>query len=238
MEGVPVPPVIAAIITAAGFSRRMGGLKKEYRPLAPEQSGPDGKPLSVLGAAVLAFAASPRISRIIVTVPPDGEAAARACLPAAARPPIRLVRGGPTRRSSVHEALVSLAELNPAYVLIHDGARPWVDGDLIERIIGAVLRHGAAIPLVPLTETPKETDGAGFITRHLVRARVGTAQTPQAFAYPAILRAHEQAALREEQDGRDYTDDAEVWDEFQGPVAAVPGSPANRKITFPEDLAP
>jgi 2-C-methyl-D-erythritol 4-phosphate cytidylyltransferase/2-C-methyl-D-erythritol 4-phosphate cytidylyltransferase/2-C-methyl-D-erythritol 2,4-cyclodiphosphate synthase len=113
-----------------------------------------------------------------------------------------------------------------------------VDGDLIERIIDAVLQHGAVIPLVPLTETPKETDGAGFITRHLVRARVGTAQTPQAFAYPAILRAHEQAALREEKDGRNYTDDAEVWDEFQGPVALIPGSLANRKITFPEDLAP
>ncbi|MDR1173997.1 MAG: 2-C-methyl-D-erythritol 4-phosphate cytidylyltransferase, partial [Treponema sp.] len=70
MEGVPVPPVIAAIITAAGFSRRMGGLKKEYLPLSPEQPGPDGKPLSVLGAAVLAFASSPRISRLVITVPP------------------------------------------------------------------------------------------------------------------------------------------------------------------------
>jgi 2-C-methyl-D-erythritol 4-phosphate cytidylyltransferase len=112
-----------------------------------------------------------------------------------------------------------------------------VDGDIIERTIDAVMREQAVIPLLPVIETPKELDDAGFIIRHLTRSRVGTAQTPQAFAYPAILRAHEQAALREERDGRDYTDDAEVWGEFRGPVAVIPGSPANRKITFPEDLA-
>jgi 2-C-methyl-D-erythritol 4-phosphate cytidylyltransferase/2-C-methyl-D-erythritol 4-phosphate cytidylyltransferase/2-C-methyl-D-erythritol 2,4-cyclodiphosphate synthase len=201
-----------------------------------------------LGAATLAFAACPRIGLIAVTVPEDpsaGEEAARAALPPslfeAGRPlypPVCFVRGGPTRRASVHKALAFLASWNPAYVLIHDGARPWVDGGVIERVIDAVMRCQAAIPLLPLTDTPKELDDAGFITRHLIRSRIGTAQTPQAFAYPAILRAHEQAALLEERDGRDYTDDAEVWGEFRGPVAAVPGSPANRKITFPEDLAP
>jgi 2-C-methyl-D-erythritol 4-phosphate cytidylyltransferase/2-C-methyl-D-erythritol 4-phosphate cytidylyltransferase/2-C-methyl-D-erythritol 2,4-cyclodiphosphate synthase len=233
----------------------MGGLKKEYRPLFPEQTDPDGKPLSVLGAVTLAFTASPRISLVVITIPPissdtvsegmkdveSGGKAAR-CLPdsllKSGYPQIRFVSGGSTRRASVHKALTFLAEWEPAYVLIHDGARPWVDGDLIERTINAVLQYNAVIPLLPITETPKELDDGGFIIRHLTRSRVGTAQTPQAFAYPAILRAHEQAALREEQDGRDYTDDAEVWGEFQGPVAVIPGSPANRKITFPEDLTP
>ncbi|MDR2742211.1 MAG: 2-C-methyl-D-erythritol 4-phosphate cytidylyltransferase [Treponema sp.] len=249
MESSPAPPFVAAIITAAGSSRRMGGLKKEYRPLVPQQFGPGGEPLTVLGAAVLAFAVSPRIRVIVITVPEapsSGEEAARACLPACLRagrspsayPPVRFVSGGPTRRASVHKALAFLASWNPDYALIHDGARPWVDSGLIEGTIDAVIRYQAVIPLLPVTETPKELDDAGFITRHLIRSRVGTAQTPQAFACPAILRAHEQAALREERDGRDYTDDAEVWGEFQGPVAVIPGSPANRKITFPEDLAP
>lgn len=247
MKSVAAPPYIAAIITAAGSSRRMGGLKKEYRPLVPARPGPGGEPLSVLGAAVMVFAGSPRIGLIVVTVPEDpasGEEAARASLPSSLiasgqslYPPVRFVRGGPTRRSSVHRALVFLGSWNPAYVLIHDGARPWVDEDLIERTIDAVMQRQAVIPLLPITETPKEVDGEGFITRHLIRSQIGTAQTPQGFAYPAILQAHEQAALREDRDGRDYTDDAEVWGEFQGPVAAIPGSPANRKITFPEDLA-
>jgi 2-C-methyl-D-erythritol 4-phosphate cytidylyltransferase len=86
-----------------------------------------------------------------------------------------------------------------------------------------------------LTETPKEIDASGFVKRHLKRRQIGAAQTPQGFAYPEILRAHEQAALREAA-GADYTDDAEVWGEFQGAVAVIEGSPANRKITFPEDM--
>jgi 2-C-methyl-D-erythritol 4-phosphate cytidylyltransferase/2-C-methyl-D-erythritol 4-phosphate cytidylyltransferase/2-C-methyl-D-erythritol 2,4-cyclodiphosphate synthase len=228
----------------------MGGLKKEYRPLIPRRLGPDGEALTVLGAAVLAFASSPRIGLIVITIPEDSassEEDARSCLsPAlldagqssALYPPVCFVRGGSTRRASVHKALAFLASWNPAYVLIHDGARPWVDGALIEGAIDAVMRYQAVIPLLSLTETPKELDEAGFIARHLIRSRIGTAQTPQAFAYPAILRAHEQAALREERDGRDYTDDAEVWGEFQGQVAVIPGSQANRKITFPEDLVP
>jgi 2-C-methyl-D-erythritol 4-phosphate cytidylyltransferase len=75
-----------------------------------------------------------------------------------------------------------------------------------------------------------------FVKRHLRRASVGTAQTPQGFAFPEILYAHEKAAARELAGGVEYTDDAEVWGEFQGPVAVVPGSPENRKITFPGDL--
>ena len=122
-------------------------------------------------------------------------------------------------------------------MLIHDGARPWVDEALIRRAITAVIAHDAVVPLLPLTETPKEIDGTGFVRRHLKRAQIGGAQTPQAFAYPAILLAHERAAVREREEGVFYTDDAEVWGEFAGPVAVIEGSPQNRKITFPEDLA-
>jgi 2-C-methyl-D-erythritol 4-phosphate cytidylyltransferase len=101
--------------------------------------------------------------------------------------------------------------------------------------MAAVMRYRAALPLLPLTETPKEYQG-GFVTRHLRRAAVGAAQTPQGFAFPEILRAHEKAAERELADHAEYTDDAEIWGEFMGPVAVIPGAPENRKITFPEDL--
>jgi 2-C-methyl-D-erythritol 4-phosphate cytidylyltransferase len=234
---------VAAVISAAGLSRRMGGVKKEYRLLGSGFVDEDGRPLTVLGAAVRAFAVSPRIEIIVIAVPPgpeNGEFAARASLPvrllASARPRILFVPGGSTRRESVHHALSLLAAYAPQYVLIHDGARPWVDTALIEKTIEAVKRHKAVTPVLPLIETPKEIDGEGFVRRHLRRAQVGTAQTPQAFAFPAILRAHEKAAERELRERFDYTDDAEVWGEFEGPVAVIPGSPGNRKITFPEDL--
>jgi 2-C-methyl-D-erythritol 4-phosphate cytidylyltransferase/2-C-methyl-D-erythritol 2,4-cyclodiphosphate synthase len=133
-----------------------------------------------------------------------------------------------------------LEPYHPTHVLIHDGARPWIKRDLIERCIEAAIRYGAVIPALPLVETPKEielTDGAQFIKRHLRRTALCTAQTPQGFAFPEILRAHEKAAEREEKENFDYTDDAEVWGEFIGQAAVIPGDPENRKITFPEDLS-
>ena len=245
------------MITAAGASARMEtgnpaesgnpAGKKEYRPLAGRLDD-EGKPLTVLGAAVSAFAAFADIITIVIAVPQDsetGEIAARRALPSrffdGGGPELFFVPGGKTRRASVHHALSLLAACHPRYVLIHDGARPWVDAPLIQRIMEAVIDWRAALPLLPLVETPKEiAPGAPgepfFVTRHLRRAAAGTAQTPQGFAFPEILYAHEKAAARELAEGFEYTDDAEVWGEFCGPVAVVPGSPENRKITFPGDL--
>jgi 2-C-methyl-D-erythritol 4-phosphate cytidylyltransferase len=267
---VSVLPFFAAIICAAGTSSRMGGIKKEYRRLPESRSGSQGSDAgrTVLGAAVSAFAETERIGLIVIAVPPgteNGEEAARAALPAclldnrtAANAltgrQILFVAGGKNRRASVYNALSALSAYNPGYVLIHDGARPWVRPDLINGIIDAVLVHKAVIPVVPFTETPKElvvsTEKAqrigkpnevGFINRHLRRSLVVAAQTPQGFAFPEILQAHEKAAEKEQTEKEqnadfEFTDDAEIWGEFVGPVAVIPGSPENRKITFPEDL--
>ena len=238
---------VAVVICAAGSSARMGGIKKEYCPLP---GSPGGQ--SVLGAAVSAFVSAGGIPVIVIAVPADpaaGENAARAALPpqllaGSNVPAIHFVPGGKTRRASVFNALSLLNTLNPApdFVLIHDGARPWVSPSLIRRVIAAVKKHQAVIPLVPMTETPKETDapleGAGdgiFIKQHLRRSFVGAAQTPQAFAFGEIFAAHKKAA-RETSAGFEYTDDAEIWASFCGPVAAVPGEPENRKITFSQDM--
>jgi len=235
---------IAAVICAAGSSARMGGAKKEYLPLPGASDS-----LTVLGAAVSAFAAVPEIRTIIIVVPEEpetGEAAARKALsPEIVNgicPTVHFVTGGKTRRASVFNALRALAADAPNYVLIHDGARPWISSALIECVIKGVKQYRAVIPLLPLTETPKETDspldgsfGSSpvFIKQQLKRVFIGTAQTPQAFAFPEILAAHEKAAARD----RDFTDDAEVWAEFCGPVAVIPGEIGNRKITFKEDIS-
>jgi 2-C-methyl-D-erythritol 4-phosphate cytidylyltransferase len=222
--------------------------KKEYLPLGGGFLDNQGKPLTVLGASVLAFAVFPRIETIAIAVPAQGELEARKALPdyllslregeepEKPRPRILFVPGGLSRRLSVHHALSFLAAYKPGLALIHDGARPWVSASLISTVIRQTLTYGAAIPLLPLVETPKEVDGEGFILRHLRRAGTGTAQTPQGFLFPEILRAHEKAAEKELAGGREYTDDAEVWGEFYGPVATVPGEIGNRKITFPGDL--
>lgn len=255
----------AAVICAAGSSRRMNGIKKEYRTLP-------GSNLTVLAAAVSAFAAVPNIATIAIAVPncagigesasfaaanDEAYAVAKNALPPGLlgkeRPKIIFVAGGETRRASVHNALRELCAYSPGYVLIHDGARPWVSPALVKNVIDAVQQFNAVIPLLPLAETPKEIDtpfalqaensGAGtnaapvFVSRHLRRQFLGVAQTPQGFAFKKILSAHEKAAQRESA-GYEYTDDAEVWGEFVGPVAVIPGSPENKKITFPSDLSP
>jgi len=140
----------------------------------------------------------------------------------------------------VHNALLFLASYKPSHVLIHDGARPWIKPELIEKIIECATKYGAVIPALPLVETPKELKtSAGevkLVERHLRRENLCVVQTPQGFAFPEILTAHEKAAEREEKEGFEYTDDAEVWGEFTGQVAVIPGDVENRKITYPEDL--
>jgi len=233
-------PCSAAVICAAGASVRMGGLKKEYQKL-------ESSSLTVLGSAVSAFAAVPAIGTIVIAVPENGEEDARRALPpyclSAKTPRVLFVNGGSTRRVSVFNALSLLSDYSPRYVLIHDGARPWINPSLIEEVIDAVKKHGAVIPLLSLTDTPKECDApfetakdgdapAVFIKTHLKRAVTGIAQTPQAFLFPEILLAHEKAAFVHEE----FTDDAEIWGRFCGQVAAIQGSSENRKITFLEDF--
>jgi 2-C-methyl-D-erythritol 4-phosphate cytidylyltransferase len=230
---------IAAIICAAGSSNRMGGIKKEYRFL--NETDRDGNPLSVLGACVRSFSAVKEISHIVIPVPNDplnGKEAAVKNIPAyllnnPTGPKIYFVKGGETRQESVYEALSILEPYHPAYVLIHDGARPWADADLINRVISGMIKHKAVLPVMPLIETPKEIDEHGFVARHLKRSTIMSAQTPQGFSFAEILAAHKKAAA---QNKTEYTDDAEIWAEFVGSVAVVAGSVQNKKITFPEDL--
>ena len=227
------------VVTAAGSSLRMGGQKKEFR-LSGIPDG-DGTELSVLGAAVRPFFDHPQISAIIITVPEGAAPRAREVLPprffTPGAKPIAFIAGGSTRRASIQRALEALRGYAIDRVLIHDGARPWVSGELIQRVLTALTTHEAVIPVLPLSETPKEIDSKGIIVRHLVRARTVAAQTPQGFAFREILDAHREEALRIEKGGEDdCTDDAEVWSRYSGIVQVVPGTPENRKITFPQDL--
>jgi 2-C-methyl-D-erythritol 4-phosphate cytidylyltransferase len=223
----------------------MGGVKKEYQKLEGIKSSP-----TVLQAAVSAFASVPSVGIIVIAVPEGGEAESRQALThellSSQKPMLLFVTGGKTRCNSVFNALLLLETYSPDYVLIHDGARPFVSPRLIESIIEAVKIHDAVVPLVPLSDTPKECDASVwdgqlrtetstvFIKKHLKRSHTGVAQTPQGFAFPAILRAYEEVASLNYED---FTDDAEVWTSIRnGLVVVIPGSEENRKITYPQDF--
>ena len=142
---------------------------------------------------------------------------------------IKIIEGGATRQKSVFNAL---QEVENDYVLIHDGARPFVSTDLIYSVLQATKEFKAAAPGLVPTDTIKVIDKSGFLVQHLERASLTAIQTPQGFSFEELYEAHKKAAL----DGHDYTDDTEIWGKYLGKVKLVPGQPENKKITYPGDM--
>ncbi len=210
-----------ALVVAAGRGRRFGGeAPKQYATLG-------GRPLLSHGLA--AFARHPAIDAVRAVIHPDDrglydEAARGLSLMAP-------VDGGASRQDSVRLGLESLAGRPPERVLIHDGARPFVDGGLIDRVLAGLARAPGALAALPVTDTLKRGDGAR-VAGTLERAGLWRAQTPQGFRFPEILAAHRAAA-----DTPGLTDDAAVAERAGLEVLLVEGSPANLKVTTPEDLA-
>jgi 2-C-methyl-D-erythritol 4-phosphate cytidylyltransferase / 2-C-methyl-D-erythritol 2,4-cyclodiphosphate synthase len=213
----------AAILVAAGRGLRAGvGGPKQYRTIG-------GK--TVILRAMEPFCTHPHVFAVQPVLNPDDTAlfneAARGLRH---QPP---TAGGATRQASVHAGLEALAAQKPDIVLIHDAARPFVSQALISRAIDAASRAGAAIPVIPVTDTVKLIDAGGNIEATPERARLRIAQTPQAFRFDVILAAHRRAA----RDGkRDFTDDAAIAEWAGLTVATFEGDAANMKLTTPEDF--
>lgn len=139
------------------------------------------------------------------------------------------VHGGATRQESVLNGLESLAELQPDQVLIHDGARPFVDPAIIDRAIAALVGSPGAVVAMPVTDTLKRVQN-NAVAGTVDRSDLWRAQTPQAFRYPEILAAHRRAK------GLEWTDDAAVAEAAGMNVAVVIGAESNFKITTTDDL--
>ena len=211
---------VVALVVAAGRGNRFGGdLPKQWLEL-------DGRPL--LRHALGAFAAHPDIAEVRAVIHPDDRAryeAASAGL--RLNPPIH---GGATRQESVRLGLEALAENPPDLVLIHDGARPFVDPGLIHRVLKSLKTGKGAIPALPVHDTLKRGKD-GIIVGTEPRDGLFRAQTPQGFHFAEILAAHRAAS------GRELTDDAAVLEASGVPVALVEGAEDNVKITTRVDLA-
>ncbi|MHB8837213.1 MAG: 2-C-methyl-D-erythritol 4-phosphate cytidylyltransferase, partial [Candidatus Methylomirabilia bacterium] len=142
------------------------------------------------------------------------------------------VAGGRERQDSVAAGLRAL----PAgidYVVIHDGARPFATAALVERVLAAARRHGAALAAVPVHDTIKRVSPDLFLDGTVDRRALWLAQTPQAFSVGLLREAHAQARAA----GLEATDDAALVEALGHPVRVVPGSRLNFKITTREDLA-
>jgi 2-C-methyl-D-erythritol 4-phosphate cytidylyltransferase / 2-C-methyl-D-erythritol 2,4-cyclodiphosphate synthase len=210
---------VFALVVAAGRGTRFGGtLPKQYLPLGAG---------TVLRHAVMAFVQHKRVDGVQVVIRDEDRGIFDAATAGLSLPPP--VSGGAERQDSVRLGLEALVPYAPARVLIHDGARPFPDSELIDRVIVALDRAPAAIPALPLGDTIKRVED-GIIRETLDRAFLWRAQTPQGFHFQPILAAHRAAA------GRVLTDDAAVAEAAGISPVAVIGSEDNLKVTIARDL--
>jgi 2-C-methyl-D-erythritol 4-phosphate cytidylyltransferase len=139
--------------------------------------------------------------------------------------------GGVTRYDSVKGAFSTLSE-DTDYVLIHDGARPYISSDLLQRSIDAVKQYNAVIPGVPVVDTVKQVDEDGFVKQTLQRSELKAVQTPQCFAYGILKKAYEACTLPPEK----ITDDAMMVEMAGFPIKVIEGEVSNSKVTYATDV--
>lgn len=211
---------IIALITACGRGNRFNqgeGIPKQYMPLA-------GVPL--LRHSILAFLNHPQIDEVICVIHPDDVKLYEETI--LGLDLLTPVFGGQTRQASIRLGLEAIREYHPDKVLIHDGVRPFVSKRIINGILEKLKTHPAVIPAVVVEDTLKKIDD-NKIEWTLERENLWRAQTPQGFIYEDILNSH--IAFKD----LNFTDDSAL-NEYAGiPVAIVPGSQNNFKITTEED---
>jgi 2-C-methyl-D-erythritol 4-phosphate cytidylyltransferase/2-C-methyl-D-erythritol 2,4-cyclodiphosphate synthase len=173
------------------------------------------------------------VTQVLVPLPHGHLAGARSVLAGRSwRVPPRLVRGGPTRQESVRNALMH-ARPDADLILVHDAVRPLCETELMRSVLAAAWQHGAAVPAVPATETIQRVSARGRILATPPREELFAIQTPQCFR-SGLLRA---ALERAHRAGFVGTDESSVVRWAGHPVAAVPGTSTNIKITHPLDLS-
>jgi 2-C-methyl-D-erythritol 4-phosphate cytidylyltransferase len=210
---------VSAVVVAAGEGRRFGG-PKQFAALRGR---------AVLDWSLAAFQTNPYVDAIVLVLSnttQGGKYAARYPKVSA------VIRGGERRQESVANGVAGLKADSADIVLVHDGARPLVTQELIERVIEAARRTGAAVPGIPLEDTIKET-ADNRVVRTLERTRLFRIQTPQGFAYGLLKRALDRALT----EGAAGTDESMLVERLGEAVAVVAGDPRNIKITSPLDLA-
>jgi len=222
---------VIAIVPAAGLGRRFGpGTNKPFQPL-------DGKPLIIWSLEKLESVEA--ITEIIPVLKAEDRKTGQKIFKEHSISKIKKIApGGRERQDSVYNGLKAIKDKN-SIVLIHDGARPLIDKNLIIKTIEAFFVSGSGrgkqiegvILGVPVKDTIKEAR-EGIIRKTLLRSSLWAIQTPQIFQYKTILDAYEKA-MRE---GFYATDDAALLEKYGAKIKVIMGSYRNIKITTQEDL--
>jgi len=211
---------VGAVIVAAGESRRMGGVDKVLAPLG-------GKP--VLARVVDAFQSCQLVSQIVIVVSEQNIEPARQLVAEQGWSKITDICAGGSRRQD--SAVTGLSRLDHCgWVVIHDGARPLVTADLIERGLEAATETGSAVAAVRVTDTIKLALDDMIVQGTPPRQSLWAVQTPQVFRFDIIVDAFRKVKA-------EVTDDASLVEQLGYKVKLYMGSYDNIKITTPDDLA-
>jgi 2-C-methyl-D-erythritol 4-phosphate cytidylyltransferase/2-C-methyl-D-erythritol 2,4-cyclodiphosphate synthase len=216
-------PQAAVIIPAAGFGTRMQCAEpKQYLEL-------HHKPIII--HTVEAFVFNLHIHEIVLVVPEDRVEKSKNLLLHHNLPleKIKVIAGAHRRQDSVYLGLLTLSPENKI-ILVHDGARPLIGQDVIDRCYNGAVLQGAAIAAVPVKDTLKKISEGGTISTTINRENLYQAQTPQAIQRDLLFRAYKENGTL------DVTDEASLLEKAGIPVVIVEGSETNIKITRPEDL--
>ena len=209
-----------AVSVAAGSASRMGGIDKVMAPLG-------GEPMIL--RTVRAFEDCETVKEIVIVTRKDRIGPiAEIC---SGFTKIRsVVQGGSSRQESVKLGLLAFSK-EVRLAAVHDGARPLVSGELIDKVIRAAHSYGAAAPAIPVKDTIKVFEG-GFIAATPDRSTLRAVQTPQVMDRDLLLGALEKA----EQEGIALTDDCSAVEHIGMRVRLVEGEERNLKVTTPLDL--
>jgi 2-C-methyl-D-erythritol 4-phosphate cytidylyltransferase len=213
-------PKVGAIIAAAGSSRRMGGIDKVFAPLG-------GKP--ILARVIDTFQKCKLVDQIVVVVNAKNIEKCRKLVAEERWSKVSdICAGGRRRQDSVAAGLSRLNHCQ--WVVIHDGARPLVTKDLIERGLETAKETGAAIAAIPVTDTIKVAGDDRIVHQTPPRQNLWAVQTPQVFRFDIIARAYEQTK-------GEVTDDASLVERLSYRVKLYMSAYDNIKITNLDDLA-
>jgi 2-C-methyl-D-erythritol 4-phosphate cytidylyltransferase len=229
---------VFVIVPAAGLGTRMAPVTTDKKK-SPSKQFKQLCGVPILVHTLRNIAASPEVYEIVIALRKNEISGFRAQLekqyPELLRTRLQMVEGGEHRQDSVNNALGVVAADPDDIVLVHDGVRPFVTPEIINEVIDAAEKHGAAIAGVPASDTVKQVDRTAegaLITATIPRERVVMAQTPQGFRYAILRKAFDEAVA----DGFVGTDEASLIERTGHPVAVVMGSPRNIKITTPADM--
>jgi len=234
---------VVVIIPAAGLGTRMApmpvGAKGKSKKAPPSKQFTELGGTPILIHTLRKFAAVDAVSEIWIALRENEMAELRARLESVAKDVLKkkveLVVGGEHRQQSVASALNAVAAAADDIVLVHDAVRPLVTGEIIQEVIEAAKKYGAAIAGMPAVDTVKQverTAEGALIKATIPRAGIVMAQTPQGFRYGVIKKAFDEASA----DGFLGTDEASLVERSGHEVAVVMGSPRNIKITTPADM--